>query len=106
VNSSIPPPSLPPGRKKPRVAVFVGVACLVYAMSLPLQRALPGLKDALGLPIAEGIRPTYYLRVAMSLLAGAALAALTPGRPRSERLLAWGTAAAVVAAAAVICAVP
>lgn len=88
------------------VAIGVSLTCLVYAASLVVQRTAPALKDALALTLGDGVKPTYYLRVCMSLAVGAAGAALVPRRPIPEPWLAWGTAAAVCVSVAVICAFP
>jgi hypothetical protein len=91
---------------KASVAVAVSTASLVYASSLVLQRAFPSLGEALGWSLAGGIAPTYYLRVALGLVAALVAAQLTPRRPVSEAWLAWGTGAALAASTILICAFP
>jgi hypothetical protein len=92
--------------RKPGVALGVSVACLAYAGSLAVQRVFPPLADVLSLSIAEGVKPTYYLRVVLSLALGAVAGALAPRRPLPEARLAWATAIALVLSVIIICAVP
>ena len=104
MSTSLPPSQAPPpmDSRKAAVALAVSVACLVYAASLLLQRALPELKDWLGIALPGGVRPTYYLRVLVSLLAGAIPLVAVPRGPRSERALAWITGVSVAVAVAIL----
>jgi hypothetical protein len=99
--------SVPPTTShKPGVTLGVSVACLVYAASLPMQRMFPGLKDVLTLSLSEGVKPTYYLRVTVSLSLGATAAMLAPRRPQPEAWMAWEAAVAVAVSVLLICAFP
>ncbi len=108
MSASLPPSQQPPPADSRKLAVVVGVsvACLVYAASLVVQRKVPELKEWLGISLAGGIKPTYYLRGGMSLVAGALAGLVTPRGPRSERSLAWFLAVAVAIAAVLIVAFP
>jgi hypothetical protein len=97
--------SIPPTGQKTRVAAGVSVACLMYAGSLALQRVVPALKEALALPL-DGVKPTYYARVAASLLLGVVAAWLAPRRAWPERWVAVGTAVAVGVSVVLVCAFP
>lgn len=108
MSGSVPPSQYPPPPDSRKLAVVVGVsvACLVYAMSLVVQRFVPELKDWLGIALAGGVKPTYYLRVAMSLVVGSLAGLATPRGPRSERALAWFLAIVIGIAAVMIVACP
>jgi hypothetical protein len=88
------------------VAVASSVACFAYGMSLALQRAFPSIRDALTLSLAEGLKPTYYLRVLMALFVGALSGFVFRKLAVSERRLAWGTAIAVGASIVLIVVFP
>jgi hypothetical protein len=94
------------GSRKAIVATGVSVACLAYALSLALQRVFPSIEDVLGVALEGGIKPTYYLRVAMSLALGACAALLTPRGQVLERRIALATALAVAVSVLLICALP
>ena len=87
------------------VAVGIAVATLVYSGSLVVQRFVPALKDLLALPI-DGMRPTYYLRVASSLVIGAIAAIAARSRVVPERRLAWGMSLALAISVVFACACP
>jgi len=87
------------------VACGVSAACLVYAISLSLQRVVPAIKTALTLSLAENVEPAFYLRVVMSLAAGALAALLAPST-LSERVLAWGTSLVMGMATLLVCLFP
>ena len=83
-----------------RVALSVVVACLVYGGSLALQIRMPAVRTMLALDLGPGVRPTYYLRVGVSLLAGllaAGIARLAARRTAlaSGTVVAWATAVLV-----------
>jgi hypothetical protein len=82
------------------------VACLAYAVSLPLQRGFPVLREALTVALGEDVSASYYLRVLTSLALGAMAAAVAPRRPLPEELLAWGVAGALGVSVILICLFP
>jgi hypothetical protein len=108
MSASLPPSQHPPPADSRKLAVVVGVsvACLVYAASLVAQRKVPELKAWLGISLTGDIKPTYYLRSGVSLVAGATAGLVAPRGPRSERNLAWFVAIAVAIAAVLIVAFP
>ncbi len=95
-----------PESRKAMTAVGVSAACLGYALSLPLQRITPAIRDILGITLAGGIHPTYYLRAGASLALGLAAAALTPRGPVVERRAALATALAIALSVLLVCAFP
>ncbi len=101
--TTYPPPAI---SRMPLVAFGVSAACLGYAGSLAFQRVFPGVADLLSLPLGNGVQPTYYLRVAASLLLGTVAAAGARGRMIAEARLAWGTAVAVLLSVALVCLFP
>ena len=108
MTTSLPPSQAPPPMDSRKLSVVVGVsvACLVYAGTLVVQRWVPELKQWLGVSLSGGIKPTYYLRTAASLLLGAFAGIVTPRGPRSERNLALVLAIAVAIAVVVIVVFP
>ena len=66
----------------------------------------PEIKQALAISLAGGLTPTYYLRVAASLLVGLALGAVTPKRAVDDARLAWATGAAILESTILVCAFP
>ncbi len=102
--SSRPPP--PVDSRKAMIAVGVSVACLVYAASLAVQREVPALKIWLGITLAGGIKPTYYLRSVVSVALGVVSGLVVPRGARSERWLALGTALAIGLSVLIVALVP
>lgn len=101
--SNFPPPAV--SRMTP-VAFGVSAACLVYGASLALQQSFPALKSALAITLAEGMRPTYYLRVLLSLLVGVLVAAIAWRHSVPETRLAWLTAVSAALSVFLACAFP
>jgi hypothetical protein len=60
----------------------------------------------LALTVADGVRPTYYLRVVVSLVAGAVAAAIGGRLSISESRLAWATAFSLATSVLLACAFP
>lgn len=99
--------SVPPFEsRKASIAVGVAAASLTYSMSLPLQQVFPQLKTALSISLDDGSAPTYYLRVAASLLVGLALVALVPRRQIADSVLAWTTGAVLSMSTVLVCVFP
>jgi hypothetical protein len=91
---------------KANVAVGISIACVAYALSLGLQRRFPPIREALELTLADGIKPTYYLRVVIAVTIGFVAATLTPRRAVSEEALAWGMTFAICVSVVLISAFP
>lgn len=92
------------GARTGTMAFGVVVACLAYAGSLALQVRFPAVRQFLALDLGPGVRPTYYLRVVMSLGAGVLAEALATGvrwRWFGEEAVAWVTGVLVGVAAIV-----
>jgi hypothetical protein len=104
MNASHDPP--PTVSRMAMVTTGVSVSCLAYGASLALQRELPFIKTALALTVADGARPTYYLRVVFSLAIGAVAAAIGGRLAISERYLAWATAISTATSVLLACAFP
>lgn len=81
-------------------------ASLSYSASLAVERIYPPLKEALAISLGEGVEPTYYLRVAASLVIGLAVAAMAPKRSIGDAALAWATGAALLLCGILICLFP
>ena len=101
--SNFPPPAV---TRMPMVAMGVSVSCLAYGASLALQRELPLIKSALALTVADGVQPTYYLRVVVSLAIGAVAATIGGRVAIPERYLAWATAISTATSVLLACAFP
>ncbi len=88
------------------IAVGAGLATLTYASSLAVQRVVPSLRDALAIGFEGGVRPTYFLRVALSLGVGVVVA-IGMGRAKMpERPLAIGLGIVIGVSVLLLCAFP